>query len=442
VGLALKPGDIIQVGAGTYTENVNLTQSGSSAGNIVLRGQAGTGCPTTPLADVNSPTQTRPAPAVTISGNITIAASYRTVDCFHILTAGQGAITVSAGTTGGVITNNDMDGHGSTTNGGGLGFGGSVPSAQYASNYTISGNYIHGVSNGMWFWCNSCAATNNEITALAGDEPGSDHDYIDAWGTGSIFRHNYMHDNTCNSCQGYDCHMDCIQTWNTTGNGTEVSKNITFDRNVCFNHHEGVIVQDNAGNGDVSNWTVTNNVFAYGPYDDGSGHLCVAGVVQPWCWILEDGALGTNVFYNNTCVDGAEGFESNSGNAQFKDNIFLSLAGSTSFYQTNGATVSGSNNLYYSVGATFSSGTFPGDIINKDPKIISAGTGQSISRCLGCNFNIQSTSAARDAGVNTGVGFDLLGTARPQGSAYDIGAYEYIPTTQPPPPTGLTGVVH
>jgi hypothetical protein len=442
-GLAVSPGDVIQVGVGTYTENVNLTHSGSSAGgNIVLRGQPGTGCPTTPVADVNSPTGTRPAPTVTIVGNITMAANYLTADCFHIETAGKGAIVVNSNTSYGVISNIDIDGHGAATTGGGLGFTGSVPSAQYASHYTVTGNYIHGVSTGIWFWCNSCMVTNNEITALAGDEPGTDHDYIDAWGIGSTFRHNYMHDNTCNSCEGYDCHMDCIQTWNTTGDGTEVSKNMTFDRNICFNHHEGVIVQDNAGNGDVGGWTVSNNVFAYAPYDDGSGHLCVAGVAHPWCWIFEDGSLGTNSFLNNTCVDGAEGFRSNSGSAQFKDNLFLSLLGESVVYQTAGATTTGANNLYFATTATFGSGTYPGDIVNKDPKIVNAGTGESISRCLGCNFAIQSTSAAKDAGIDTGVGFDLLGIGRPQGPAYDIGAYEFVPTTKPAPPTGLNGVVH
>lgn len=451
VTLATTAGSTIQVGAGTYVENVTLSNPGASGANIVLTGSTTANtCPATPFTDVNSPTGNRPAPTAEINGLVTMAASYLTVNCFHIVPTGKGAVIANIATTGGVISNNNIDGTpdgaGPTAvNGGGIGFGGvdSAPAAQYAANYTISGNYIHGVSTGIWFACSSCTVTRNEITALAGDEPGVDHDYIDAWGIGSTFSHNYMHANTCNSCYGYDCHMDCIQTWNTVGNGTEVSKNMTFTRNVCFNHHEGVIVQDNAGNSDVSNWTVSNNVFAYGPYDDGSGHLCVAGPAHPWCWILEDGALGSNNnFLNNTCIDGAEGFEQNSGSAQFKDNLFLSLGSESVVYQTSGATVSGANNLYYAVDATFNGGTFPGDIFGKNPEIISAGTGSAAQQCIGCNFNIQSISAARDAGVNTGVGIDLLGTVRPQGPAYDIGAYEFIPTAKPLPPTGLGAVVH
>jgi hypothetical protein len=443
--LAISPGDIVQVAPGTYTENVTLSHSGSaSGGSITFRGQDGTGCPITPVSDVNTPNGTRPASLANVVGSFTIAGNYLTVDCFHFKSAGDGGISVISNASNSSITNNEIDGNGVVANGGGILFSGNVPSSQYAKNFTISGNYIHGVSTGLWFWCSSCTVNDNEIAALAGDEPGKDHDYIDAWGIGSTFRHNYMHDNTCNSCNGYDCHMDCIQAWNTTGDGTEVSQNITFDRNVCFNHHEGVIIQDNAGNGDISNWTVTNNVFAYGPYDDGSGHLCSAGTAHPWCWVLEDGKLGSNnAFLNNTCIDGAAGFRNNSGSASFKNNLFYSLGSNSSVYDRSSATTTGANNLYYAASGNFGSGAFTGDIVNKKPDVVSTGTGSSSQKCIGCNFNIQSTSAAKDAGVSTSptVTVDLLGNPRPQGAAFDIGAYEYIGTQKPNPPTGLTGVV-
>jgi hypothetical protein len=47
------------------------------------------------------------------------------------------------------------------------------------------------------------------------------------------------------------------------------------------------------------------------------------------------------------------------------------------------------------------------------------------------DFHLLSTSPAVDAGTNTGVAADYAGTARPQGPAYDMGAYEYVYT----PPT-------
>jgi hypothetical protein len=451
LGKATTPGSIIQVASGTYNESPTMSSAGTSGNPITLTGSTispfTNTCPSTAVSDPNHPTGARPNSPVVINGSVSIKASWVTVNCIHSAGVSAG-ISLNNGLSNINITNNELSGNGALgNNGDGISIAGvgSVASTSYTNNVLIDRNYIHGTT-GLFAACSSCTITNNEITALMGSEPGNDHDYIDLWGNGTVVRHNYMHGNTANSCDSYDCQMDCIQTWNTMGNGTEVSKNITFDRNICFNHHEGVIVQDNAGNGDVSNWTVTNNVFAYGPYDDGSGHLAVAGSAHPWCWIFQDGNLGTNSMWNNTCVDGAMGFnEASSGSASYKDNLFLSLSSDTSPYENSGS-VTGANNLYYATNGNFSGGTFTGDIINQNPQIVSAGTGSAQQQCIGCNFNIQSTSAAKDKGVATGVTTDLLGTTRPQGSAYDIGAYEYISggaaPAPPSPPTNLTGTAN
>jgi hypothetical protein len=452
-GLARSPGDIVQVAPGTYAENVKLSNSGAAGNVILLRGQDGSGCPTTAVSDVNHPTGTHPASKVTLKGTIAVSASHVSVDCILIshvgLSDGGSGIDFSTGVSNVVVTNFEIAGPELLSGrGSGIYFPGvgDVSSGSYVNNVTIANGYIHGVSSGWFGPCSSCNIHDNEIYNLTGDEPGSDHDYMDVWGIGTAIRHNYMHGNTINSCNGYDCHMDCIQTWNNTGDGTEVAKNITFDRNICFNHHEGVIAQDNSNTGDVANWTVTNNVFAYGPWDDGSGHPGPAGSAHPWCWVFENGNFGTsNKFMNNTCIDGTEGFRGNAGSAVYQDNLFFSAGTRTAMYDNSGAKVSGANNLYYATSGTFKSGTFPGDIINRNPQVVSIGTGGGTDRCIGCNFNIQSASAAKDAGVATGVGTDLLGTARPQGSADDIGAYEFLSTgqpAQPGPPTNLTGTVH
>lgn len=54
--------------------------------------------------------------------------------------------------------------------------------------------------------------------------------------------------------------------------------------------------------------------------------------------------------------------------------------------------------------------------INSDPLFLSA-----------TDFHLTLKSPCIDAGTNTGVGSDLDGTVFPVGSAYDIGAYEYLP---------------
>jgi hypothetical protein len=59
----------------------------------------------------------------------------------------------------------------------------------------------------------------------------------------------------------------------------------------------------------------------------------------------------------------------------------------------------------------------------------------------GRNYSLQATSPALNAGTTiAAVTTDFLGVTRPQGTAYDIGAYERLggDTTPPAAPTGLT----
>lgn len=108
-------------------------------------------------------------------------------------------------------------------------------------------------------------------------------------------------------------------------------------------------------------------------------------------------------------------------------------------------TVYFSNNVIYSTGEPYLAGesaalpagdyrncwygdnaapTWDTTAINDDPGFVGAGA---------FNFQLQESSPCRDAGrnVSTVVARDLLGVARPQGSAFDIGAYEYVTGTLP-----------
>ena len=60
-----------------------------------------------------------------------------------------------------------------------------------------------------------------------------------------------------------------------------------------------------------------------------------------------------------------------------------------------------------------------------DPLFVSGGT----------NFHLQAASPAINAGADVGLTTDFAGVPVPQGSAPDIGAYEYKSGTTPPPLT-------
>jgi Cep192 domain 4/IPT/TIG domain len=112
------------------------------------------------------------------------------------------------------------------------------------------------------------------------------------------------------------------------------------------------------------------------------------------------------------------------------NNIMDAIAGE-SYTAPNSslANFSGKNNLFFGDGAT---PVFSTTSLNADPKFVDI---------TNSNFQIQSGSPAVDAGANDGISRDIMQRPRPQGVAYDIGAYEFIGTgTQPPPTQGTLSV--
>ncbi len=77
------------------------------------------------------------------------------------------------------------------------------------------------------------------------------------------------------------------------------------------------------------------------------------------------------------------------------------------------AAVNASHNLVYNAGGYPARDT---GCVNADPRFVNAAA---------LDFRLQPGSPAIDAGESTGIGSDYLGISRPQGRAYDIGAYEF-----------------
>jgi hypothetical protein len=130
--------------------------------------------------------------------------------------------------------------------------------------------------------------------------------------------------------------------------------------------------------------------------------------------------------YNNTLVDcGPRANGSSSGVVAItfplvmRNNISYSLSSGEPYFTSGtqgnvAADLAGSNNLWYGNGNGPSQTT---SNVNADPQFVNLS---------GHDYHLQSTSPAKDAGVTiSGLLTDIEGVTRPQGSSYDIGAYEY-----------------
>ncbi|HZU32780.1 MAG TPA: choice-of-anchor Q domain-containing protein [Candidatus Angelobacter sp.] len=259
---------------------------------------------------------------------------------------------------------------------------------------------------------------------------------------------NHIHDNfTCRALQFHSSPL-CSPT---CGAGDTTGFN-QFDLHV----HDNLIHGDNC-NGinfatvDPSKGTVeayNNVIYNVGRMDPlqlGAAFSCiyVAGITN-------NGAEGTGTvqIFNNTLSDCAA---NNSSNAQGSRGAFgvgggpatllMNLRNNVAYQNAgeiyvDGATaqIKGDHNLWFGVGAAPTQTT---NNLSVDPLFVNR---------AGADFHLTSTSPAKDAGVtmlpsnsftaNLGTTpKDKDGVARPQGTAFDMGAYEFFTGSSTPPPT-------
>lgn len=174
---------------------------------------------------------------------------------------------------------------------------------------------------------------------------------------------------------------------------------------------------------DFYGWTnniIANNTFAYNK---------LAGIVN-WQSGANNNIFENNIFYENgvgTQSDsGAQGiqWQSSGGNNLVKNNLFhATLPGSTVDF------ISSQPGTFY----TESGSVHANPLFVNGPAQLPAAP----------DFQLQSGSPAIDKGLSipTITTVDLKGTTRPQGPAYDIGAYEVLTgsadTTAPDPPRNV-----
>ncbi len=194
---------------------------------------------------------------------------------------------------------------------------------------------------------------------------------------------------------------------------------------------------------------IYNNVL----HDTGKGGPRYAAIYRAISSDFNQGqgvGSGTVEIYNNTAWNFAGGygfsatFEVHHDQAivnRLRNNIFWDSTGTAAGYvttQTDSSTnytscgnsdtlstcpvLSGSNNLMFGHGAP----SFPNNLtatVNLDPKLVSV-----------ADAHLQSVSPAISGATTvSGLLFDFDGIVRPQGTAYDIGAYEFPTGTSTPP---------
>jgi IPT/TIG domain-containing protein len=270
---------------------------------------------------------------------------------------------------------------------------------------------------------------------------------------------NHIHDNfTCRALQFHSSPL-CSPT---CGAGDTTGFN-QFDLHV----HDNLIHGDNC-NGinfatvDPSKGTVeayNNVIYNVGRMDPlqlGAAFSCiyVAGITN-------NGTPGTGTVdvFNNSLSDCAA---NNSANAQgsrgafgvgggpatlimrLRNNVAYQLAGEI-YIDGSLSQITGDHNVWFGVGSGPAQTV---NNINADPQLVDRGLG---------DFHLVSTSPAKDVGLtilpnnpfvpNPGptIGYDKDGILRPQGGAFDIGAYEFFAgsgTPRPNPPTNVHATVH
>lgn len=317
--------------------------------------------------------------------------------------------------------------------------------------FTISGAFVMGLTtNGStrgsndWFTnmklvgmtnnCMTISGTNNRVTNS--EFYNYTQDVFHVFGSGHIFRGNYMHDIN----PGYGNHCDIWQTWEGEDGAAQnilIESNHVFQGNTSTHklapengQSDNLFMWENGGSRHASNLTIRNNIFeSIGGLNSNSGNA--------------DGLkVYNNIFRNDYSLThvytGIGIMIHNASNVQVKNNMFID--GTNSIEDLGGnSSVSCDYNLLWRDDEGSTPNSYPGshDKNNVNPLFTSYSKtyyGQTTG------YKLRSNSPAIDAGTTiASVTNDYAGTLRPQGPGYDIGPYEFTVSlaSAPSPPTDL-----
>ena len=243
-----------------------------------------------------------------------------------------------------------------------------------------------------------------------------------SWTTGAVFANNYCRYNHFNG----EHHNPMFVHLGST--------NATIENNI-FEDGTGTTCIGTPGSGTATNTIIRNNVFRESddnPENQASGGFAGEGIIGSWSGQSVVGIkIYNNTFYNfhrsSAMVDYDE-VDAASG-VEIKNNLWYCDKGAScksAIYRTKvGVELTTQNNAFYG-NSKNANETDPVTLAATNPFTNSAGGDFSLKSCSGGDCAI-------DTGVDLSASWpsalDYIGTSRPQGAGWDIGAYEYVPLT-------------
>jgi parallel beta-helix repeat protein len=245
-----------------------------------------------------------------------------------------------------------------------------------------------------------------------------DADGFRFFGSGHIFRQNYVHDIDPNDPEnkGYSPHIDGFQTWESETN--PVGNNCVFEQNIImleealqagagfqFEGPHDLIVKNNI-------IKAFRGVLAYknerSPYIDPYNLTIVNNL------FIGDLSFNPDQWPSGIALSDAI-------NSLIENNIFLDQVGHTIYIDTTSSGIDKDYNLFYNSDGSIPLGDRePHDVWELDPKFVNPAAGE---------FRLLPDSPAIDAGFSLpSVSDDFNGNSRPQLQGYDIGPFEYLST--------------
>lgn len=377
-------GDTVMILHGDYAERVRVAHSGVAGAPITFQAEG----------QVIMKGFTVKANYITIRGfeitdtpnndtdgvGISVQASYCDIENNYIHYATRGGITITPNTSDCLIRGNRIyrnGHHGIEVDG---------------KNHLIENNEIWGTIQYHPNWINP------PLTA--------DADGIRFFGSGHVFRGNYIHDILLSDPYNINPHIDAFQTWDSSV-GLEVANHIIFEKNIISLRERSAGWQLGGATHDL---IIRNNIVEV--YDAGIRGYAVNE--SPYNLLILN-----NIFIGKLSVSPIGVTITSGTNITFKNNIILDQKNKTLEILGHGNDVA--YNLAYN-----SDGSIP-----PAPNGVSLvnsfwGINPLFMNPLTTNYHLKTGSPAIDAGAPLlDVKDDFDGIARPQGVGYDIGPYEY-----------------